>query len=86
MEMSIERPFVDEFDDLGMKKQNGELRYLEEAFEHMDHRDDVKDVKEIFHPFLAIITACHDGKLRIISLKLRRIVGILDSGHMTGIR
>lgn len=52
----------------------------------MDHRDDVKDVKEMQHPFLAIITACHDGKLRIISTKMKRIVGILHSGHSTGVR
>ena len=52
----------------------------------MDHRDDIKDVKEIYHPFLAIITASHDGKLRIISIKLRRIIGILHTGHSTGIR
>lgn len=52
----------------------------------MNHRDDVKDVKEIFHPFLAIVTACHDGKLRIIDTKLRRIIGIILSGHATGIR
>lgn len=57
-----------------------------EPFEHMNHRDDVKDVKEMYHPFLALITACYDGKMRIISTKQRRVVGILHSGHDTGIR
>ena len=83
----IERPFVDEYDAHGNRVTHGsELRYLVEPFEHMNHRDDVKDVKEIIHPFLAIITACHDGKLRIISTKMRRVIGILHSGHATGIR
>ena len=67
-------------------KLDSDQRYLVEPFEHMNHRDDVKDVKEIYHPFLAIITASHDGKLRIISIKLRRIIGILHTGHSTGIR
>ena len=73
MEMSIERPFVDEFDELGIKKQNGELRYLEEAFEHMDHRDDVKDVKDNVEPdslallhrdllLLPLAVGCDQGK------------------------
>ena len=53
----------------------------------MNHRDDVKDVREIYHPFLAIITACHDGKLRVIdAVHMRRVIGILHSGHATGIR
>ena len=87
-EHQIERPFVEEFDDFGEKKlsEDSDLRYLVEPFDHMNHRDDVKDVKEIYHPYLAIITACHDGKLRIISTKLRRAIGILHTGHTTGIR
>ena len=67
-EHMVERPFVDVYDEFGdLKPRDPDLRYVLEPFEHMDHRDDVKDVREIYHPYLALITACHDGKLRIIS-------------------
>lgn len=52
----------------------------------MKHPDTVLDCIEIYHPMMAIVTACHDEKIRIISTTLKRIIGILDSGHQTGIR
>lgn len=82
----IERPYIEETDHLGKVRWSKDNRYLEEPFDHMGHRDDVKDVREMYHPFMAIITACHDGKLRIISTAMKRIVGILHAGHSTGIR
>ena len=92
LDLVIEKPFVEnEIDALdgGHTKDYGQddnLRYLMKPFEDLTHIDDVKDVVEIYFPFKAVVTACHDGKVRIIDMKLRRQVGMLDSGHKTGIR
>lgn len=51
----------------------------------MKHPDTVLDVIEIYHPMKAVVTACHDEKIRIISMELKRTIGILDR-HETGIR
>ena len=60
--------------------------YLQATFPDMRHPDTVLDVIEIYHPMMAVVTACHDEKIRIISTQLKRIIGILDTGHQTGIR
>ena len=52
----------------------------------MNFNDDVSDVAEIFHPDLWLAVACHNGKLKLISTELRRTVGLLDSGHSTGLK
>ena len=55
------------------------------TFPDMKHPDTVLDVIEIYHPMKAVVTACHDEKIRIISMELKRTIGILDR-HETGIR
>lgn len=37
-------------------------------------------------PYQAIITGCHDGRISLISKELNRVVGVLETGHQTGIR
>ena len=59
---------------------------MKPSFPDMRHPDTILDVIEVIHPMQAVVTACHDEKIRIISTKLRRIIGVLDSGHKTGIR
>ena len=46
----------------------------------------ITDIAEMHYPYLAIITACHDCKIRIFVKELKRVVGVLETGHFTGIR